>query len=48
MSPAGSAACSIVPWLSVRNGEQAVRFYKAAFGAAEVYRLEDPGGGSPT
>ena len=45
MNPAGSYACSIAPWLSVRNGEKAVRFYKAAFGATEVYRLEDPGGG---
>jgi PhnB protein len=30
--------------LSVRNGARAVDFYKAAFGAAEVYRVEDPGG----
>ena len=37
--------CSIAPWLSVRNGTQAVDFYKSAFGATEVYRLEDPGGG---
>ena len=39
-----SIPTSIVPWLSVRNGAQAVDFYKAAFGAIEVYRLEDPGG----
>ena len=38
-------ACSIAPWLSVRNGAQAVDFYKSAFGAAEVYRLDTPGGG---
>jgi PhnB protein len=45
-SPAGdSFRCSIAPWLSVRNGAQAVDFYKSAFGATEVYRLEDPGGG---
>ncbi|HXR38595.1 MAG TPA: VOC family protein [Terracidiphilus sp.] len=37
-------SCSIVPWLSVRNSAQAVEFYKAAFAAVEVYRLEDPGG----
>jgi PhnB protein len=30
--------------LSVRNGSRAVEFYKAAFGAIEVYRVEDPGG----
>jgi PhnB protein len=35
---------SIVPWLSVRNSAQAVGFYKAAFGAVEVYHIEDPSG----
>lgn len=35
---------SIVPWLSVRNSGQAVEFYKAAFGAVEVYRLDVPDG----
>jgi PhnB protein len=40
-----SFLCSIAPWLSVGNGAQAVDFYKSAFGATEVYRLEDPGGG---
>ena len=30
--------------LSVRNGARAVEFYKAAFGASEVYRVEDPRG----
>jgi PhnB protein len=37
--------CSIAPWLSVRDGERAVAFYKSAFGATEVYRLEVPDGG---
>ena len=36
---------SIAAWLSVRNAEKAAAFYKAAFGAIEAYRLEDPGGG---
>jgi len=36
---------SIAPWLSVRTGGKAVDFYKSAFGAIEVYRMEDPGGG---
>ena len=36
---------SLAPWLSVRYGAKAVAFYKAAFGATEVYRMEDPGGG---
>src|SRR5882672_5711602 len=36
--------CSIAPMLSVRQGAQAVEFYKSAFGAVEVFRIEDPGG----
>src|SRR6478736_7125861 len=39
-----SIVCSIAPMLSVRNGARAVEFYKLAFGAIEVYRVEDPGG----
>ena len=39
-----SIACSLAPMLSVRNGARAVEFYKSAFGAIEVYRMEDPGG----
>ena len=35
---------SIAPMLSVRGGAQAVKFYQAAFGASEVFRVEDPGG----
>jgi len=38
-----SLLCSIAPWLSVRNGARAVDFYKSAFGATEVFRL-DAGG----
>jgi PhnB protein len=37
-----SSRCTIVPWLSVRNSAKAVEFYKIAFGAKEVYRLEGP------
>src|SRR5579863_30943 len=37
--------CSIAPWLTVRNGQQALRFYQQAFGAKVVYRLEDPDAG---
>jgi PhnB protein len=37
--------CSIAPWLTVRNGQQALRFYQEAFGATVVYRLQDPGAG---
>ena len=39
-----SIVCSVAPMLSVRNGARAVEFYTAAFGAVEVYRVEDPGG----
>jgi PhnB protein len=35
---------SIAPLLSVRNGARAVEFYKAAFGATEIFRVEDPAG----
>jgi len=40
-----SLRCSIAPWLSVRNSAKAIDFYKFAFGAAEVFRLEGPSGG---
>ena len=35
---------TIVPFLSVRNSVKAVEFYKSAFGAIELFRVEDPGG----
>lgn len=38
-------ACTIAPWLTVRNGEQALRFYSEAFGAVMLYRLENPEAG---
>ena len=40
-----SLPTTIAPWLSVRRGAQAVEFYKAAFGATEAFRIEDPDGG---
>jgi PhnB protein len=39
----GRAMTSISPWLSVRSAAEALRFYKAAFGAAESDLLEDDG-----
>jgi PhnB protein len=39
-----TAGSKIAPWLSVRRSGEAVDFYKSAFGATEVYRL-DAGGG---
>jgi len=35
---------SIAPMLSVRNGAKAVDFYKAAFGARELFRIDGEGG----
>ena len=43
MSPA-TVAYSVAPMLSVRNGARAVEFYKAAFGATEVFRIQSPDG----
>ena len=34
---------SLAPMLSVRRGAQAVAFYKAAFGARELFKIEDGG-----
>src|SRR5258708_25426378 len=41
---ARTAKISIAPMLSVRNGAKAVEFYKAAFGAAELFRLDSEDG----
>jgi PhnB protein len=35
---------SIAPMLSVRNGAKAVDFYKAAFGAVELFRIDSEDG----
>src|SRR4051794_38184590 len=35
---------NLAPMLSVRRGAQAVEFYKAAFGAAELFKIESPDG----
>lgn len=34
---------SITPYLSLKNAQAAIDFYKEAFGAREIYRLEMPG-----
>ncbi len=39
-----SGKTAISPMLSVRNGARAVEFYKAAFGAGELFRLDAPDG----
>jgi PhnB protein len=38
------SATSIAPWLSVPDGDAALEFYTAAFGAVELERLEDEAG----
>ncbi len=39
-----SIVYSLAPMLSVRHGARAVEFYKSAFGAIEVFRIEAPDG----
>ncbi len=42
VDPAG-VPTTLAPWLSVRNGPSAVDFYKSAFGATEVFRMDEGG-----
>jgi PhnB protein len=35
---------NIAPWISVADGQRAIDYYKAAFGAVERYRAEDEAG----
>jgi len=44
MSYDQQARISIAPMLSVRRGSQAIDFYKAAFGATEVFRIDSETG----
>jgi PhnB protein len=37
------SAVSLAPMLAVRRGVEAVAFYKAAFGAGELFKIEDNG-----
>ena len=37
---------AISPMLSVRNGARAIEFYKAAFGAGELFRIDDESSGA--
>ena len=39
-----SFGTTIAPWLAVRDAQEAVDFYAAAFGALEEYRLEGDDG----
>lgn len=40
----GRRQTSLAPMLSLRNGARAIEFYKAAFGAVELFRVEDDKG----
>jgi PhnB protein len=44
VNSAKTVLTSLAPWLSVRNAARAVEFYKSAFGAVEVFRLDGPEG----
>ena len=35
---------AVVPMLSLRNGTKAIEFYKAAFGAGELFRIDNERG----
>jgi PhnB protein len=43
MSGSESFETSIAPWLAVNDAQKAVDFYRAAFGAVDVYALDDQG-----
>ena len=40
MTDPATLKTTIAPWLSVRDGARAVDFYKSAFGATEVFRMD--------
>jgi PhnB protein len=44
LQSAGNWKTTIAPMLSVRNGAKAIEFYKAAFGATELYRVDNDAG----
>jgi PhnB protein len=41
---ASDQTTAVVPMLSVRRGAEAIEFYKAAFGATELFRLDNERG----
>ena len=44
MSVSDNPKTAIAPMLSVRNGARAIEFYKAAFGAVEMFRIDNEKG----
>lgn len=45
MGQESNTVVSLSPMLSVRNGTRALEFYKAAFGARELFRIGDENSG---
>lgn len=43
VSPIPKGYEGVTPYLSVRNAEAAIDFYKRAFGAVELFRIGEPG-----
>jgi PhnB protein len=43
MNGSESFETSIAPWLAVSDAQEAVDFYRSAFGAVDVYTLDDRG-----
>jgi PhnB protein len=44
VSPIPAGYAGITPYLIVRDAGRAIEFYKDAFGATEVLRMDEPGG----
>ena len=44
VSPIPEGASTLTPYVVVRNGKEAIEFYKKALGAKEKYRIEGPDG----
>jgi PhnB protein len=44
MTNSAALPTTIAPWLSVRDGARAVEFYKSAFGAKELFLMENGDG----
>ncbi|WP_439632047.1 VOC family protein [Shinella sp.] len=40
-----STIAAVIPYIIVKDAEAAVAFYKAAFGAEEIFRMTDPADG---
>jgi PhnB protein len=44
VAPIPPGYASVTPYLIIRGAAKAIDFYKHAFGAVELFRLEGPGG----